>query len=68
MEHIFSKGQIILSHIQNRLSAQSIHAVMCIGNWSKLGYVRDKDVLAVAMLPDVEGDEEEPLLDGWDAI
>jgi hypothetical protein len=41
---------------------------MCIGNWSKLGYVRDKDVLAVAMLPDVEGDEEEPLLDGWDAI
>jgi hypothetical protein len=40
---------------------------MCVGDWSKLGYVRDKDVLAVTMLPDVEGDEEE-LLDGWDAI
>jgi hypothetical protein len=40
---------------------------MCLGNWSKLGYVRDKDVLAVTILPDVEGDEEE-LPDGWDAI
>ena len=40
---------------------------MCLGNWSKLGYVKDRDVLAVTMLPDVEGDEEE-LPDGWDAI
>jgi hypothetical protein len=40
---------------------------MCIGNWSRLGYVRDKDVLAVAVLSDVEGDEEE-LPDQWDAI
>jgi hypothetical protein len=29
--------------------------------------VRDRDVLAVTILPDVEGDEEE-LRDGWDAI
>jgi hypothetical protein len=40
---------------------------MCLGNWSKLGYVRDQDVLVVTMLPDVEGDEED-LQDGWDAI
>jgi hypothetical protein len=67
MEHVFSKGQILLSHIRNHLSVQSIRALMCLGNWSKLGYVRDQDVLAVTMLPDVEGDEED-LQDGWDTI
>jgi hypothetical protein len=41
---------------------------MCLGSWSKLGYVRDEDVLAVTRMPDVEGDEEEELPDGWDAI
>jgi hypothetical protein len=67
MEHVFSKGRILLSHIQNCLSMQSIHALMCLGNWSKLAYVRDQDILVVIMLPDVEGDEED-LQDGWDTI
>jgi hypothetical protein len=67
VEHVFSKGQILLSHIQNHLSAQSICTLMCLGNWSKLGHVRDQDVLAVTMLPNVEGDEED-IQDGWDAI
>jgi hypothetical protein len=67
VERVFSKGRILLSHIRNRLSAQSIRALMCLGNWSKLGYVTDKDVLAVTIMPDVEGDEEE-LPDGWDSI
>jgi hypothetical protein len=40
---------------------------MCLGDWSKLGYVRNQDVLAVVILPDVEGGEEK-LPDGWDAI
>jgi hypothetical protein len=40
---------------------------MCLGHWSRLGYVKDKDVLAVTVLPEVEGDEDE-LRDGWDAI
>jgi hypothetical protein len=67
MECVFGKGRILLSHIRNRLSAQSIRTLMCVGNWSRLGYVRDQDVCAVTMLPDVEGDEED-LQDGWDAI
>jgi hypothetical protein len=67
VERVFSKGRIVLSHIRNRLSAQSTRALMCLGNWSRLGYVRDKDVLAVTMKPDLEGDEED-LPDGWDAI
>ena len=67
MERVFSKGRIVLSHIRNCLSVQSTRALMCLGNWSRLGYVRDKDVLAVTMKPDLEGDEED-LPDGWDAI
>jgi hypothetical protein len=68
VERIFSKGWIILSHIRKCLSAQSIRALMCVGEWSKLGYVRDKDVLVVTIQPDVEGNKEDPLLDKWDAI
>jgi hypothetical protein len=45
-----------------------VHLHMCLGNWSMLGYVRDKDVLAVTVLPDVDRDEEEELPDGWDTI
>jgi hypothetical protein len=40
---------------------------MCLGNWSLLGFVKDKDIYAVTALAEVEGDEEE-LPEGWDAI
>lgn len=34
-----------------------------------LGYVQDQDVMSVTMLPDLEdGELEEELEDGWDAI
>lgn len=42
---------------------------MCLGAWSLLGYVRDCDVKAVTMLPDLkEGEDEEPLLENWDLV
>jgi hypothetical protein len=40
---------------------------LCLGNWSRLGYVKDKDITAVTVLPEVVGDEEE-LEEGWDAM
>ena len=40
---------------------------MCVGNWSSLGYVKDKDIYAVTVQEEVEGDEED-LPDGWDKI
>jgi hypothetical protein len=40
---------------------------MCLGGWSLMGYVRDKDIFAVTVQPEAEG-EEEVLPDGWDAI
>jgi hAT family C-terminal dimerisation region len=68
VERIFSRGRLILSHICNRLSAQTTHALLYLGSWSLLGMVRDEDVLKVALLQDVEGEEEVELMDGWDAI
>jgi hypothetical protein len=40
---------------------------MCLGSWSLLGLVKDQDILAITVQPEVEGKEEE-LPDGWDAI
>jgi hypothetical protein len=33
-----------------------------------LGFVKDKDILVVTALPEVAGDEEEELKEGWDSI
>jgi hypothetical protein len=40
---------------------------MCLGSWSLMGLVKDKDIYAVTVLPEIDGDEEE-LAEGWDAI
>jgi hypothetical protein len=40
---------------------------MCVGAWSLMGYVKDTDVKAVAVLPEVDGDEDE-LEENWDMI
>lgn len=66
VERVFSQGRLVLSHIRNRLSAESTHALLCLGNWSLLGYVKDKDITAVTVLPELVAEEE--LEQGWDAI
>lgn len=59
----------MLSHIRNSLSAQSTRALLCLGVWSKMGYIRDSDVKAITMLDDLaEGEEEPELQVGWDRI
>jgi hypothetical protein len=40
---------------------------MCVGAWSLMGYVKDKDIKAAIVLPEVEGDEED-LEEDWDMI
>ena len=67
VERIFSQGRILLSHIRSRLTVQSTRALMCLGIWSVKGFVKDCDIIAAAVLPDVIGEEEDPELD-WDAI
>ena len=57
VERVFSKGRLLISHIRNRLSAQSTHALLCLGYWSKMGFVSLEDLKAVASLPDVKEGE-----------
>ena len=42
---------------------------MCIGEWSHLGYVKDSDLKAIAMEPEVAANGKEgDLVEGWDSI
>jgi len=67
VERTFSQGRLLLSHVRSRLSVQSTRALLCVGVWSLLGYVKDNDVKAAAVLPAVDGEEEE-LAEDWDSI
>jgi hypothetical protein len=69
VERAFSQGRLILSHVRSRLSVQSTRALMCVGAWSLRGFVKDSDIKAVTVLPEVAPNttEEELSLD-WDAI
>jgi hypothetical protein len=68
VERIFSRGWLILTHVRNRLSAQTSRALLCLGSWSLMGMVKDEDVFKVALMPDLEGENEAELEDGWDSI
>ena len=46
---------------------QSMCALMCLGEWSLMGYVKDGDIRATTKLLEVDGEEEE-LEKGWDVI
>lgn len=69
VERVFSQGRIVLSHLRSRLSVQSTRALMCLGVWSRLGYVRNSDIRAVVVLPEVPANTREGnLAAGWDSI
>ena len=69
VERVFSQGRLLLSHIRSRLSVQSTRALMCLGVWSILGYVKYSDVKAVVVLPELREDEQEEELElGWDKV
>jgi hypothetical protein len=70
VERVFSQGRLLLSHIRSRLSVQSTRALMCLGVWSKLGFITDSDVkAAVLTLPELNEDDDENELDiNWDRI
>lgn len=66
---MFSQGRILLPHTRNGLSAQSIRALLCLGEWSLYGWVKDNNVLTeLALYKELEGDEDVLLETGWDAI
>ena len=44
-----------------------MHALLCIGIWSVLGYVKDSDLMTAAVLPKLDGEEDE-LAEDWDTL
>lgn len=68
VERVFSRGRNLLPYNRNRLSTQSIRALLCLGEWSRAGFVKDKDILKVTAQAEVAGDEELPYEEGWDRM
>ena len=67
VEWLFSRGHLLLMHVRSGLSLQSTRALLCLGLWSGLGLIKDKDVQIISCLADVVGDDRE-MTEGWDAI
>lgn len=68
VERVFSRGRLVLSHVRNRLSAQSTRAILCVGAWSLLGLIKPEDSKKVAHLDDIDGDDDVEMEEGWDRI
>jgi len=67
VERVFSQGRLLLPYVWNHLSLESTHALLCLGDWSCRGLVKDSNIKAAAILPDVNG-QEPPLGNDWDDI
>ena len=68
VEHAFSCGHLLISHVWSCLHVQTIWALMCIKDWSQQGLIKYTDILAVTVLEEMNNDANEELEDGWDAI
>jgi len=67
VEHVFSRGCLVLPHVRSRLAVQSTRASLCVGLWSSQGLVKDSDIKA-ALGPDEVNGEEAELALNWDTI
>ena len=70
VERIFNQGRLLFSHICSWLSVQLTCALMCLGVWSKLGYITDSDVKVVVLtFPEINEEDNKNKLDiNWDRI
>lgn len=69
VERIFSRGRLLLPHVRNGLSSQSICALLCLGEWSLLELIDDADIEGdIKELAELDGDDEVMLEDRWDKI
>jgi hypothetical protein len=66
VEHIFSQGRLILLYVCNCLTSKSTCTLVCLGDWSACGLVRDCDIKSTVVLPDVLGAQEPEYQWGWD--
>ena len=57
----------MLPHVRNRLSAQSTHAQLCVGYWSRGSLIKNSVIMAEAVHDDLE-EPEDLRPDGWDDV
>ena len=67
VEHVFSQGWLVLSHICSHLSVQSTRALLCLGAWCQHGLVKVQDLRLALGEEEVTGEEDE-LPSDWDTI
>jgi hypothetical protein len=58
MECVFSQGRLVLLYVRNRLTSESMCALVCLRDWSACGLVKDCDIKTVVILPDILGEQE----------
>ncbi len=67
VERMFSKGRILLPHVRNRLTGQSVRAILCLSEWARIGLVKDKDIHEATEKAEVKGPETSDEVSlGWD--
>ena len=66
MERVFSQGRLVLPYVRNHLTSESTRALVCLGDWSARGLVKDCDIKTMAILPDVLGEQEPEFQWGWE--
>ena len=68
MEHVFSQGHLVLLYMHNCLTSKSTHALVCLGDWSACGLVKDCNIKTMAVLLDVLGEQEPKFQQGWENL
>ena len=69
VERLFSKGHMVLPYLHNCLSTQSTCTLLCLGQWSKLGLVKDDNLCKVTYGElELDGENDVELPEGWDKI
>jgi hypothetical protein len=67
VEHMFSQGRLLLSHVRSHLSIHSTCVLLCLGKWSTLDLIKDSDLRAC--ITGNEADEaEDDVAEGWDRV
>nr|VWP02659.1 Non-specific serine/threonine protein kinase (EC [Ganoderma boninense] len=59
VERVFSKGCLLLSHVRSRMSAHTTCAVLCLGAWSRAGYVKGINLQKAALAADLDSKDDE---------
>jgi hypothetical protein len=50
---------LLLPHVRNQLSAELTCSIICLNNWTKLGYVKQEYLKDASKLPEVVASEME---------